>query len=599
MNWRNTWLLVGIAAVLFAFIVLFERRITTAGTSAGPQPVLSDFKAAGATEITVHQGNQFVITLVRTNGAWRYTHPFSYPASSLAVQAVLDMLDQVIPSTFITPDEIVARKQTSADFGFDTPATVVSLRRQPDAAPLLLQFGAHTPSRDQVYLQVGSRPGIYVVNAAVVDRLPRSPNDWRDTALFSVPSQKIDRCEITRAGGGFALHKNPTNNLWRLTFPAHRADQIKVEDLLHAIEESRIVSFVSDDPHADLDPFGLQAPAAEITLAADGLAQKVQFGRSPTNDPSRVYARQVNDSNVVLVSKAALELLSTPPSTLRDHRLVAFAPESVDTIEVRSEEPFVLKRQANGAWSVADRPVDSAFVNDWIGALSQVQVEFVKDVVTDFKPYGLTPPQRRIILQATATNGAVATNILIAQIDFGTNQSSDTVFVRRSDEDSVYTIRAIDYLRMPGAPWQLRDHRVWTITTNQVAKVVITQGGRTRQLIRNPNGQWAATSGDANPFALEETMFRLGELTAYAWVGRGEAALQRYGFAPANYRIAIDLRDGDKTRTLAFQFGAPNPLRVPYAATTIDGEPWVFEFPWPLFPDVQRYLSVSAGGANF
>ena len=30
----------------------------------------------------------------------------------------------------------------------------------------------------------------------------------------------------------------------------------------------------------------------------------------------------------------------------------------------------------------------------------------------------------------------------------------------------------------------------------------------------------------------------------------------------------------------------------------IDGQPWVFEFPWPLFIDLQRYLSVSPAGAG-
>lgn len=595
MNWKNTWLLVGTAAVLFAFIFLYERHLKTSDAVTAPAPLLGEFKATSATTLQVRRGNAFVVSLGRTNGEWRYTSPFSYPAATLAVNGLLEMLDGVIPATHITPQEMVARKQTSADFGFDAPTIVITLQ-QGNEPPQHVRFGTRTPANDQVYVDVGGRPGIYVVSAAVLDRLPRAQNAWRDPALVMIPESKVDRLEISAgAAGGFEMRRDPTNKVWRLTRPPHRADQLKAAYLVKELADAQIASFVLDEPPiADLEPFGLHAPAAEVTLAAGTEVQKIQFGRSPTNDPTQVYARQVGASNVVLVPRRVLELATTNSYTeYRNRLLIGFAPQNVQAVEIKSAQPFTMARQPNGAWTVGDNPVDSAFINDWLNEFSRVDIrEFVKDVVTDLTPFGLEMPKLSIVLRIATPGGVQA-----SRIDFGKNDTPQTVLVRRADEDSIYSISGLALVRTPAESWQLRDHRVWSFTTNQVTRVVVREGGRTRQFLRQPTGQWAVTSGEVNPFAMEEMMFALGTLRANAWVARGEQALAQHGFAEKNYEIAIDLKDGDKTQTVTVKF-AETPLRLPFAATTIDGQPWVFEFPWPLFTELQRYLSVPSAGAG-
>ena len=73
--------------------------------------------------------------------------------------------------------------------------------------------------------------------------------------------------------------------------------------------------------------------------------------------------------------------------------------------------------------------------------------------------------------------------------------------------------------------------------------------------------------------------------------------MARHGFAPENYEVAIDVKDGEKTQTLTLRF-AKSVFQLYFATIPIDGQPWVFEFPWPLFIDLQRYLSVSPAGAG-
>jgi hypothetical protein len=598
VNWKNTWILVGLAAALFAFIMLFERHMTGSGYVERPKPLFADFKPAAATTIQLRRGNQPALTLERTNGLWHFTKPFSYPAANFTVQSFLEKLQRIVPATHISTRELSARKQTAADFGFDPAPVVLTLSNATSRREL--HIGSRTTAGDQVYVQLIGTPGYFVVGADLLDgMLPRTPHEWRDTALFRFGDEKVDRAEIVQNGTGFVLGLDPTNRLWRLAWPPHRADQLQVRQLLDRLVIARALEFVADGPQADLESFGLQMPEYELALTAGGVTQRVQFGRSPTNDPSRVYARSMTYSNVVLVPRSYVVLLGAPYADLRDRQLVAFAPELVDRIEVAGEETFTVRRTASNTWTAGDAPVDPVFIAQWLALLSQLQVsEFVKDVVTDFAPYGLSPPQRRYSLYTMVTNATGPTNIFIARVDLGTNGSMDKAFARRWDEESLYGIRMLDFTHMPAAAWQLRDHRVWNFATNQVSKITVTQEGNVREVMRQPNGQWVGVKGfdgEINPFAMEELAVQLGDLNALMWIARGESARTQYGFTTNTAQLSVELR-GEKPQTLMVEFGALSPLLRPYALTMVNGQPYVFEFPWTILADLQRYFGLAPTG---
>lgn len=595
MKWKNTWILVGLAAAVFAFIVLVERNLSSTGATVPPLPLFPKFKPATASSLQIRRGTQLALALERTNGTWRFTKPVAYPAANFAVQSFLETLERMVPMTHISPREILARKQTAADFGFDPPPVVVALGRSSDQPDLQIRFGARTAAGDQVYVAVGDQPGYFVVSADVLDnKVPRTPHDWRDTALFHFGDSKVDRAEIMpQRGAGFVLALDATNQMWRLTRPSHRANQLQVRQLLDKLLVARATEFVTDEASADGEAYGLQPPQFELTLANGANAQKIQFGLSPTNDPGRVYARILAHTNIVLVAKSTVDLLNTSYSDLRDRQLVAFAPELVDVVEVRGEEKFVVRKNASGAWMAGDVPVDSVFFAQWLGMLSQIEVtEFVKDVVTDFTSYGLEPAQREYLLKTSVTNATGPTNVPIARLGFGTNATADRAYARRWDEDSVYSIHLREYTLMPGEVWQFRDHRIWRFTTNEVATITVKEGDEIREVLRQPGGEWVSVKGfpaEINPFAMEEVALGLGDLHAVMWVARGESARERFG--PPVSEISVALR-GEKPQVLTVQLVGRSPLLIPYGLVVMDGQPVVFEFPWTLYADLQRYLNL-------
>ena len=285
----------------------------------------------------------------------------------------------------------------------------------------------------------------------------------------------------------------------------------------------------------------------------------------------------------------------------RDRYLVALPAGTVRSVEARGDAGFTVQWQTNDSWRVIAQEnfaADAGLVRELMGGLSGLQIaEFTKDVVTelDFTNYGLASPARAYILKTGDTNSpAGTTNTVIAQLDFGA-VLDNKIFVRRTDETSVYAVKVADYQRLPSAGWQLRDRHIWNFTTNDVRSVTIRQNGKERKVVRDGANQWSLAPGSQgiiNDFAIEETIYRLGDLTAAVWVDRGDQNRERYGFSTNSHQLAIEVKKGDQPQTLSVEFGGDAPSQFPYAAVTLDGQRYTFEFPWLLYQQLLHSLTI-------
>jgi hypothetical protein len=603
MRWKPTWILLAVAAVLFAFIFLFERQQPDANT---PPPRLLAFKASEVTNIQLRLTNQLILTAARAkvDTLWNLSFPISYPGRQHAIQPLIQALAEAIPSAEISAQELKAGKRTIAEFGLDVPQATLTLQHHGQRVEIL--FGSKTPVGDGVYVQVLNQSSVYILSAEFVNALPRSYNEWRDLSLLISAGFQMNRMEIRSPGRGFTVDINPAAQKYMLAKPiVARADPAKLEALLKKLIYAQVTKFITDSPRADLEAYGLQPPQAEILFLVGTNDQysvqfTLQFGTSPTNDLANVYARRVATTNIVLVPKTVLEALQISHADVRDLHLVNFPPDAVDAIEVSGGESFTVRRQTNGTWMITEpkaEPADTNAVREWLDALARLEGAVEKDVVTDFTtPYGLNPPSRRYLIKSAITNAAgSASDQLLAELDLGLVQENK-VFARRPDEATVYSLTRADVFRLPRAAWQLRSRRVWSFTTNQIHRVTVRYSGQTKTLQRNPNATWSLAEGSGivptvNP-VLEEIMFRLGELQANAWVDKGDTNRLMFGFTESSDRVTIELRNGEKPQTLVLEFGRGgiSPTGLPYALAVVDEQTWIFEFPPKLFLELPRYL---------
>lgn len=597
MNWKTTWCLVGLALGLWAFIWFYERHTRPTATTGQPPPRLVPLQAAQVTTVQVRRTNQFVLRAERSNQGWNLTAPTFYPGQTYAIQRLLQNLEELTGPPCLQAHELAAQGRTLADYGLAVPQAAVVLEGAGQRVEVL--FGAKTPVGDQVYVQLLGQPGIYLAPAELFDRLPQSHHDWRDPALVSLEGLTLDRFEVRAAGRGFAIVVDRTNQVFQLIKPTlARADRAKVEALLRQIQTNRVAAFVSDDPRADLEAYGLAPPEAEFVFGqGTNDLVVVQLGKSPTNAPGLVYARRLAQTNLVLVPRSLLEAVQTPYTALRDRRLLSFEPRAVDRLEVVADEKFVVARYTNGLWRVeppVSRPADADLVRDCLQVLAGLEGEVEKDVATDFASYGLEPPARQYLLWAALTNAdGTVSNRLLARLDLSA-RVADRVFARGADQHSVFAVKPSALEMLPAAAWQLRDRRVWTFTTNQVQRLAIRHNGYTRELVRQGPAQWRLAPGSIgviNPLAVEEMVYRLGELRAQFWVDYGDRNRARYGFRDDGYRLTIELEGPDGPHTRVLEFAAPGDTQLPLALASWEGETWIFRFPPDLFFSLLLHLS--------
>jgi hypothetical protein len=594
MDPRNTWRWIVVAVALLAFIAFHHKYLQK--TNGIPTTVLPSLRPAAVTSIQVRPGASLEIRAERTNGTWRLTEPLVYPAQDLSIEKLLGEISRLTPAPYITARELRHRPQAEEEYGFAAPQS--SLTIEQPGYTVRLRVGGKTAPGDQVFVQVLGVEGVYVVDADFLKYLPRSADDWRDTTLIDLQQLALDRLAVTNGTKIFELRREATNKLWRMVYPLPaRANNPKIEEALQLLQNVRVRQFVPNDPKADLEAFGLRPPELELALGqGTNVLALVQFGKSPTNNTKLVYARRVGLNAIVTVPKELLAPWYASVNDFRDPFLFTLSGP-VAAVEVHGQEDFSVQQQTNGLWRVLPEgfAADADLVKALLSALSALPiVEFTKDVVIapDLPAYGLGSPARQYILRSPATNTpAGLTNAILAELDFGTNQT-DKVYARRADESFVYAVRLADFQRLPAAGWQMRERRIWNISTNDVVRAVIREQGRERQIIRSGPYNWSLApgfQGIINDLAVEETVSGLCQLTAVAWLGRGEPNRARFGLTDRSRQITLELKGGEK---VSVEFGSEVPSSSSCAAVKLDGELWFFEFPAWLYDYVQRFLSV-------
>jgi hypothetical protein len=595
MNSKTTGIWFALAAVLFAFIFIFQHYFRAPANAAGT--ILPGLQPGAVTSIQVFPAGALEIRADYTNNSWLLTQPLSYPAQPAAIGTLLAALQQLAPAIpKIGAAELHENRNSDAEFGFDNPQATLVIGAGDQSWQL--KIGNKTPPGDQVYLRVVGVDGVFVADAGWLKLLPRSATDWRSTALVDADEGKFDSIVLTNGAKVIELRRDATNRLWRMIRPLQaRADTARITDALQHLQAAHVTQFVTDDPKADLTTFGLQPADLDLWLGhGTNFTAGIHAGKSPADDSTQVYVKREGWNAVVTVPKDSLLPWHGTVNDFRDpHLLELTAP--VAEIEVSDgTNSFALQRQGTNAWRVAGEkfPADADSVQQFLKALAGLRVaEFVKDVVTtpDLPAYGLATPQLQ--RQITLRSAIGDTNAVIAQLQFGTNQNNE-VFVKRADEDFIYAITAVDYNRLDEAGWEFRDRQIWNFTAGDVAQITSRLNGKTRVLIHNGPDKWALAPGSQGFIEgkyIEQTAQQLGGLAAFAWVGRNITNPEQFGFNTNKLQITVELKTGEK---LSVDFGTEISNQTALAAVTLDGKRWAFVFPPGPYLFVLSYLTIPA-----
>jgi hypothetical protein len=276
-------------------------------------------------------------------------------------------------------------------------------------------------------------------------------------------------------------------------------------------------------------------------------------------------------------------------------------PNNLTAIEfVTESDHSSLQRQTNGEWRILPEGLaaDEGLVNGLLTTLTNLEIiKFQNDVVNpaDLPQYGLSPPSYRLLVTSdtTASSGS-ATNASITEVDFGFGTNlQHKVFARRTDENCVYEISTNDYGRLPTGGWLLRDRTLCRFTVSDVAGLTFRQSGKICQMVHKGPLSWSfapGSQGIINDAAVEETVRGVVQTSAIAWAARGQQNRAGFGFADSGSHLTLELKSGAK---YDLEFGGVAPSGNVYTCVLLEDQPWILEFPWLLFRDINSYLPLS------
>jgi len=584
------------AAALLGYILLVEHPLRRQRELQSSRIILPGLNPSLVTNIEIHPWGMAIIQASRqgsTNGSWSLAGPASYPAQPQRIATLLALLAKLEwAEPPLTAKELNNRPNAQEDFGFTKP--LYTLLLQGSGPDRRLEIGFLSVFNDRVFIQVVGNNAIYQASSEILWWIPPDKKYWRDPSLLNVTNLTFQTLRVRAHGNEFDLERDPTNQLWtlhKLSLVA-RADTAKINDLLSRLQTLSVSNFVSDDPKADLDSYGLQSSDSTPELALSFLdhtntVAALQMGHSATNHPGLVFARRDAPGSIVEVAKEPLLPWLAPFTNFLDQHFVSLSPSLVESITVAGEDYFELRKQTNGQWMVKagqkQFSADAPLMEYWLAGLTNVPTEIVKTVVTEFSEYGLNHPALRYTIRFAPEAGPQAE----ARLEFGTNQAGK-VFERRLGEDAVNTINSEDFAALPRVSWQLRDRQVWNFASSNVVSVTDHQNGGSNKLLRDPDGNWTYAPGFNNQVpinspATEECVFRMGRLRAIYWDAVGDQNLERFGFGKTNHEVEFAVKHGATNQIFSIRFGIRSPYLHPYATVVRDGERLVFEFPADLY----------------
>src|SRR5580658_8797718 len=131
MKWKPTWVLLGAAAAMLAYIVVVEHPSRRQRESQFSRVILPGLTPSLVTNIEIHPWGQSIIQAVRkssTNSSWNLVKPASYPAQNQRIAILLALLANLEWVDRFGAKELSDQPEAQAEYGFTNPCVTVLLQ---------------------------------------------------------------------------------------------------------------------------------------------------------------------------------------------------------------------------------------------------------------------------------------------------------------------------------------------------------------------------------------------------------------------------------------------------------------------------------------
>ncbi len=397
-GFKSLLVLVGVLAALGGYIYFVESKKPPAGEAAASPKVFS-VKNDDVAEIDIKSAGGDKTTLKKVNGAWQITEPVSAAADEAEVSGVLTALATVDVAR--TVDE---NPGDLAQFGLATPRIVVGFKTAGGKQSGELLVGDKTATLGDVYAKLPNEKKVFLISASYESSFNRSTFDLRQKTVLAFDRDKVDHIDVRSAAGSVALARDAGE--WKLTAPIQApADYGTVEGLIGRLQTAQMKAIV--EPEAkDLKPYGLDKPAASITVGTGSSRATLLLGGK--SDAETVYAKDDSRPMIFTVESSLADDLEKPADQLRRKDIFAFRAFNATAIEiVRGTTTLAFEKVKGSGKDAAEtwrqtkpttRDVDNAAMDTFLTKLANQRARSFEDAGSKTKT-GLQAPAMSVTVK--------------------------------------------------------------------------------------------------------------------------------------------------------------------------------------------------------
>jgi len=571
MNPKEPFWLSGMAVVLAIACIadgLFSVGDNTVLSQA--ERLFPELNADTIESFTITRG-ETMITAKKTNGQWRVANP-DYPGHPERIARLAKRLTELIVSQRIAEADWTETGDEKT-FGLHEAKSLV--RWKSSSGEQSLEVGSAALFGRQTYVRLPGTRDAILVASDLANWVPRTADDWRDLRL--VPEDiEFDRLRFWGQSRSVELSRSD-DGAWKMEQPVNSAtDQMLIHQLIKRMQLARIVQVAA--------PAGKDEPDATVRLAkGDDTLIELEF-RKPDDEEPTVLVKHSGRGTVAIQDDGLLSLLRLPHDQFREHALFRQPLSEVTSVTVDTINKFTVEKKPDGAWQVTEPrrfPADAQLVSVMLTNLRNAQViDFIKDGATaaDYKKHGLANPWLSLEVNGVSADAGQWKEL----IAFGT-MNTLRVAARANDEPAIVGLPREQAILLPKEAFKLRERRLWSFSTNQVAAITVTLANKPTRFSRLPNATWRTVDNMAldqiQSAMLEETLYRMGVLSAVSWVGEGEPVVEISGIKTTANQLAAEVDTADGPRQFRLEFGNKGPLGRTRVMTEQYGIPTIFSAP--------------------
>jgi hypothetical protein len=349
-------------------------------------------------------------TLVKSDGNWQLTRPFSAPAPNTSVQPLLTAVGNLTAVRY----HALTAAANAAEFGFDKPFFTLKLAHV-DTKPLAifeapvvsaLVVGAPTPDGAGRYARLDSpNAPVFVVPGTFAASALTPPLELLDRALLTLDPARIAKLHVAseKPEEDFTVAKGSTGK-WAVEGISFAVDPERISRLTAAAAQPPIARLAAYGDAVKWADFGLDKPATVLTITLAGdkpETHTIAFGK--TDPLGGRFVRIDSGKAVALLPTSAAAALARKKFEYADRTLLTFDPTTLTGIvRKQGKDELEVAPAAGLGWDIvkpAKQKADQQFVDELAEALGRLRAERVaaygkKERV--FKDYGLEPPAASI-----------------------------------------------------------------------------------------------------------------------------------------------------------------------------------------------------------